>query len=320
MTELTHNPAEVDADRVIVLERVFDAPRSLVFRTWTDARHLPRWMGPKGFTITTHAIDVRPGGSWNYIMHGPDGTNYDNFMRFLEIVPNERLVYDHGETPDGPPHFRVTVTFEEEGAKTRMRHRMVFPTAAAVEVVKGFGAVELGYQTLDKLAEQIKELGLRFTRTFDAPRDLVYKAWSEPERLAKWWGPKGMGIEVKQMAFEPGGIFHYRMFNDQGAEMWGRFRYIEMEAPERLVWINSFSDPEGGLARAPFAAEFPLEIYNLVTFTEQGGKTVLELTGGPLDASEAEWAFYDGMRPSMQQGFGGTFEQLEAYLAEAQQA
>lgn len=314
MTEATRS-ADVESDRVIIQDRVFDAPRALVFKAWTDAAHLPHWFGPKGFSVTTQAIDIRPGGAWQFVMHGPDGTDFANFMRFEEIVPEERLVYAHGESPDGPAHFHVTVTFTAEGAKTRLRMRSVFPTAEACAAVKGFGAVELGQQTLDKLAARLKTMGLSITRTLDAPRDLVYKVWSEAEHLAHWWGPKGFDLEVVTLDFRPGGLFHYRMSNADGAEMWGKFVFVEMTSPERIVYISSFSDPAGNTVQASFLPEFPLEIYNVVTLTEHGGKTTLNLAGGPLNATAAELAFYAGMEDSMQQGFKGTFDALDAYLS-----
>lgn len=321
MTEATHTPGlEPEADRELVLERVFDAPRALVFKAWTDPAHLPVWFGPKGFTCTTHAIDVRPGGAWHFDMHGPDGTDYPNFMRFLTIEPNERITYDHGALPDEPAHFQGTVTFADEpGGRTRLRMRNLFPTAEARAAVEGFGAVELGYQTLEKLAERLAATTLTFTRTFDAPRELVYRAWAEPQRFAKWWGPAGMALEVLKQDIRPGGVFHYRMYNDAGAEMWGRFAYVELAAPERLVWVNAFSDPEGNVVPAPFPGmeAFPLEIYNVMTLTEEDGKTLLKLTGGPLAATAKQLDFYLGMNASMQQGFGGTFDKLAAYLAQA---
>lgn len=160
MTDVTpkSKDAGTEADRTLAQERLIEAPRELVFKAFTDPAHLPRWFGPKGFTITTHAIDLRPGGSWHYDMHGPDGTDYPNFMRFLEIATPDRLVYDHGESPDGPPHFQVTVTLTPEGAGTRVRMQSLFPTVEACEAVKGFGAVELGQQTLAKLAELVEGL------------------------------------------------------------------------------------------------------------------------------------------------------------------
>jgi uncharacterized protein YndB with AHSA1/START domain len=145
-------------DREIVLSRVFDAPRALVFKVWTDAEHAGKWFGPKGFTCTTLSSDVRVGGSWRFELRAPDGTVYPNRMEYLEIVPNERLVVDHGSDKDNDPHrFRVTITFDEQAdKKTVVTMRQLHPTKAQRDAGIGFGAVELGYQTLDKFAEYLR--------------------------------------------------------------------------------------------------------------------------------------------------------------------
>lgn len=156
------------------------------------------------------------------------------------------------------------------------------------------------------------------TRTFDAPRDLVWNAWTSAEALGKWWGPKGATIRVIRLDFRPGGMFHYTMSFQPGHEMYGRFVYREIAAPERVVFVNSFSDPAGGIARAPFPqlqGKWPLEVLNVMTLTESGGKTTLDLRGAPIDATEEERAVFDGHFASMRQGFGGTFDQLADYLA-----
>ena len=151
-----HEPA---ANRELVLTREFDAPRALVWRAWTEPQHLPHWWGPRSFTITTLAIDVRPGGMWRYVMHAPDGTDYDNRITFRELVPPERIVYAHdSDKDDDPEQFLVTVTFREEGGKTRLTMRMVFPTAAQREANVAFGAVEIGYGTLAHLAEHLETM------------------------------------------------------------------------------------------------------------------------------------------------------------------
>jgi uncharacterized protein YndB with AHSA1/START domain len=155
------------------------------------------------------------------------------------------------------------------------------------------------------------------SRMFDAPRDLVWKAWTDAAHLSKWWGPKGCTLRVIKLDFRPGGIFHYAMAFQPGQEMYGRFMYRDIVAPERMEYISSFSDPAGGITRAPFggiAADFPLEVLNIVTMIEQGGKTTLTLRGGPVFASEAERKCYEGMFDSMQQGFAGTLDQLDEYL------
>ncbi len=159
---MSANPADrLDwaLDREIVLCRVFDAPRALVFKVWTDADHVGKWFGPKGFTCTTHSIDVRVGGQWRFEMRAPDGTVYANRMEYLEIVPNERLVFDHDSDKENDPRrFRVTITFDEQAdKKTVVTMRQLHPTKAHRDAGIGFGAVELGYQTLDKLAEHIRQ-------------------------------------------------------------------------------------------------------------------------------------------------------------------
>lgn len=161
---------------------------------------------------------------------------------------------------------------------------------------------------------------LIITRTFDAPRELVFKAFAEAERLAQWWGPKGCTIQVSKLDFRPGGVFHYRMSMPDGFEMWGRFTYREIVPPAKIVWVNAFSDSAGNLTRAPFGDTIPLEILNTVTLEEQDGKTLLTLRGGPIDATPEEVATFEGMFDSMQQGWGGTWDQLEEHLARERSA
>lgn len=145
-------------DREIVLSRVYDAPRELVFRLWTEREHVSHWFGPKGFTTTTHEMDARVGGRWRFDMRAPDGTLYTNRVEYLEIAAPERIVFDHGtDVDDDPTRFRVTVTFDEQAdKKTVLTLRQVHPTKEQRDAGIGFGAVELGYQTLEKLAEALR--------------------------------------------------------------------------------------------------------------------------------------------------------------------
>lgn len=151
------------------------------------------------------------------------------------------------------------------------------------------------------------------TRTVHAPLSLVWKAWSEQESLATWWGPAGFRMEVSAFEFRPGGKFHYSLTMGDHV-MWGLFVYQDILEPRQMNYVSSFSDEKGNVERAAFDARFPLEIANKITFEEQEGKTLITLTGGPMDASEEEQQFYEGMFDSMQQGFGNTFDQLDAYL------
>ena len=141
-------------DREIVVTRVYDAPRGLVFDAFTDPKHISQWWGPRGFTTTTHSMDFRVDGEWRYTMHGPDGTDYKNLVVYHEIERPERLVYTHGSEMRGEAgEFHVTITLFDQGGKTRLTMHSVFASPAELERVKKFGAVEGGKQTLDRLAE-----------------------------------------------------------------------------------------------------------------------------------------------------------------------
>ena len=152
------------------------------------------------------------------------------------------------------------------------------------------------------------------TRIFDAPRERVWQAWTEAEHLKKWWGPKGFAVTHCKVDLRPGGLMHYCLRAPGGAEMWGRFVYREIVKPERLVWVNSFSDPQGGVTRHPGHASWPLELLTTVEFSETSGKTRVTVRWTPHEATEAERKTFDEGRPSMNQGWSGTFEQLTAYL------
>ncbi|MBS1911349.1 MAG: SRPBCC family protein [Bacteroidetes bacterium] len=144
------------SDREIVISRFINAPRVSVFRAWTDPDHIGQWWGPRGFTTTTHAMDVRPGGIWRFTMHGPDGVDWGNRIDYIEVVEPERLVYMHGsDGSDDQPPFHVTVTFVEEETGTRLTMRSLFVNPAERERVVAFGAVQGGNQTLDRLEEYL---------------------------------------------------------------------------------------------------------------------------------------------------------------------
>ena len=139
-------------EREISATRVFEASRDLVFQMWTEPQHIGKWWGPNGFTTTIHTMDVRPGGEWNFIMHGPDGRDYQNRIVYVEVVPPERIVYDHLSGPV----FRAFVTFADEGPKTRLSMRMVFESADLRDkVAKEYGAGEGLSQTLGRLGEML---------------------------------------------------------------------------------------------------------------------------------------------------------------------
>jgi uncharacterized protein YndB with AHSA1/START domain len=147
-------------DHEIVITRVLEAPRELVWQAWTDPRRVPQWWGPRGFTTTTQVMEVKPGGVWRFVMHGPDGRDYQNKITYLDVVRPELLVYKHGGEEDlEPVQFQTTVTFEDLGGQTKVTLQMVFPSAEERDrVVKEYGAIEGGHQTLARLGEHLASM------------------------------------------------------------------------------------------------------------------------------------------------------------------
>ena len=153
------DPAKDEAtDREIVISRLIGAPRELVFEAFTDVRHLSQWWGPEGFTTTTRAFEFHVGGAWDFVMHGPDGTDYSEWITWTEIVPPERIAMLHGESRDDPDAFESVLTFAPEDDRTLIEMRTVFPTEELRDrAVETYHAIEGGQQTLSNLAAYVTE-------------------------------------------------------------------------------------------------------------------------------------------------------------------
>jgi uncharacterized protein YndB with AHSA1/START domain len=156
------------------------------------------------------------------------------------------------------------------------------------------------------------------TRTFDAPRELVWKAWTEADRLKQWFGPKGFTMPTCNMDFRPGGTFFYSLRSPDGTEMWGKWIFREIVKPEKIVLVQHFSDQSGGITRHPFAPDWPRQTLSTTTLTEAGGRTTLKIDWSAYQATETEQKIFDSSHDGMNQGWSGTFEQLSAYLAQVQ--
>lgn len=154
------------------------------------------------------------------------------------------------------------------------------------------------------------------TRTFAASLDRVWAAWTDPERIAAWFGPKETKGSVLEFDLRPGGVWRGRMDAADGSAMFSKFVFEEVDAPSRLVWIHGFADEAGNRTRAPFAPQFPLEMRTTVGFAEDGDGTRVTVEWVPIDATPEEEAFFAGMMESMNGGWSGSFDQLDAYLAQ----
>lgn len=153
------------------------------------------------------------------------------------------------------------------------------------------------------------------TRVFDAPRDLVWKAFTEPAHLNRWWGPKEFTTRVESLDLRPGGVFRYSQQMPDGKKMWGKWVYQEIAEPKRMVTIVSFTDAEGNPIRYPMEPNWPLEMLSIATFSEHKGKTTLTIEAGAYRATEHERKIFLAGRGSMEQGFTGTLDRLADYLA-----
>ena len=154
--------------------------------------------------------------------------------------------------------------------------------------------------TRSSTAKEPAEREFVITRVFDAPRALVWKAWTECPRLMRWFGPKGFTMRVATLDLRPGGVFHYCLRSPDGHDIWGKFVYREIVAPERIVLVNSFSDEPGNLTRHPMSQTWPLEMLSTTTFTEHEGKTTITVRWAPLNATEAERKTFDASYEDMQ--------------------
>ncbi len=299
------------ADRELVYTRIFDAPRALVFEAWTDPKHVVQWWGPTGFTTAIQEMDVRPGGVWRLVMRGPDGVDYRNRIVFLEVVKPSRLVYKHDPEPGSEPvTFQTTVTFAEENGKTKLTMHQLFPSAALRDhVVEKYHAVEGANQTLGRLAAHLLQMtaawpDLVLTRILDAPREVVFKAWTDAERLKHWWGPKNFTNPVCEIDPRPGGAIRIHMRAPDGTvyPMTGVFR--EIAAPERLVFTSAALDKQGNAL---------FEILNTVTFSEHAGKPKLTLR------ASVSWATAEAAPhlAGMEQGWNQSLDRLIAFTSSA---
>lgn len=155
---------------------------------------------------------------------------------------------------------------------------------------------------------------IKITHIFHTPRKLVFKALSESEHLKNWWGPKGWSFEVSQFDFRPGGVFHYSQKHEDGNKMWVKFVYREIIECEKIVYTSSFSDEKGNNIRAPFDRNWPVEMLNTITVTEEGEKTTLTMIVTPLSPTEEEIKVFEASKEMAQKGYSETFHQLDEYI------
>lgn len=239
-----------DEDRTLVVWRVIDAPRELVYDAFLDTEGISNWWGPVGFTTTTHSADVREDGEWRFTMHGPDGTDYENLIVYQELLRPERIAYEHpGGREVEAVCFATTITLEDDGGKTRVRFKMLFPSQAERDRVGvEYGAVDGLFDTVTRLTDHlasgsagrrltmgaVSATEVRFRRLIEAPRERVYEAMTSAESIPQWWGPRSITTEVIEHNLRVGGAWRFvcREPGDVTHPFFGQF--LELSPPERI--------------------------------------------------------------------------------------
>ena len=275
------------SDRELVISRLLNAPRDLVWKVWTEPGHIKNWWGPNGFTNTIFQMDVKPEGVWDFIMHGPDGTDYKNRSIYKEVTKPERIVYNHVSGPK----FQSTITFVEKENKTLLTIRMLFETVEEKEnTIKVFKADEGLKQNIYKLEGYLRKISaekeMTITRVFNAPREMVFKAWTNVNQLKKWWGPKNFTNPVCEIDAAPGGkiLIHMQAPDEIVYPMEGEFH--EIVEPEKLVFTSVALDEKGKRL---------FEILNTITFADENGKAKLTLHTAVSNIISEAKPYLDGM-------------------------
>jgi uncharacterized protein YndB with AHSA1/START domain len=308
--------------REIVITRMFDAPRDLVFKAWTDPAHMAQWWGPAHFTNPVCELDVRPGGAIRIDMQGPDGVIYPMKGIYREVVALERISYTNYvfEDAEGHPQLEVltTVTFADQGGKTKLTvQETVIKARPAVEGALA-GMEEGMNQSLDKLSTylaqgdnpmndsknattstMLSDREFVMSRVFDAPRDLVFRACTDPALIPQWWGPRRMTTLVDQMDVRPGGAWRFVQTDADGSVYAFRGEYREVVPPERMVQTFEWEGMPGHIS------------VETMTLEELDGKTRMTTHAVYATAEDAQGVVQSGM----EEGARETWERLAELLS-----
>jgi uncharacterized protein YndB with AHSA1/START domain len=305
----------------IRLTRVYDAPLRAVWDAWSVPEQVEKWWGPRGFTLTTHSKDFRPGGTWRYTMHGPDGVDYPNLATYHVVEPLKTLVYDHGATDDSPPLFHVTATFADMQGRTTLDLVFRFATPQIRMQMEQHIKQAGGNATWDRLAEHLEEgtNGRRcfvINRTLAAPITRVFQMWTDPAQLAQWLPPAGMQMRFLRANIAVGQSSFFVIEGEHG-KMHVRTDYMVLESPRRIVYRQQFVDAHEQLAPAPGSPVWPPTLLMTVLLSEEApDRTRITVTCEPHgDTTVQEIAAFEHERAGMTMGWTGSFDALEAVLS-----
>jgi uncharacterized protein YndB with AHSA1/START domain len=304
------------AIKELVLTRIFGAPRSLVFKMWTDPKHVARWWGPHGYTNPVCELDPRPGGK--ILIHMQDPVMPVNPMTgvFEEVIEPERLVFLSMAMPDaeGVPQLQVrnTVTFEDLGGKTKLTlHARVLK--ATQQMAPALDGMTQGWsETLERLGDvlvnpldttPLAARELVFRRFLSAPREKVFDAWTKSEQIGKWWGPHGFKTTTHSMDVQPGGVWEFTMHGPDGRDYKSKIMYLQVERPAFIAYKQTGEGQDAGM-----------QFHATVNLGEMFGKTTLTLRILFATAEEREHNVKTYRSP---EGGEQTMERLAHYVEAA---
>jgi uncharacterized protein YndB with AHSA1/START domain len=307
-----------EINRTLSTTRIFNAPIELVWKVWTTLEHLDKWWGPKGFTQTTFKHEFKVDGGWSFVMHGPNGVDYQNAMIYKEIIPLKKIVIRH----ESLPKFNVTATFTViDSNKTQVDFKNVIDDQKACDAVKDFAIIgniehqmkfeaELGKLTGNEVPNEFV-----ITREFKTDLNTMWKMFTEPEHMARWYGPKEIKTGHSEMNFCRGGYYHFSMIAEDGNESWGKLYFIDIVKNVRLIYLNTFSNAKGEITRHPMAPTMPAELLTTINFISTSEVTTkIEIKWYPINATPEEIKLFNEFHGSFKMGWTGSLDRLESII------
>jgi uncharacterized protein YndB with AHSA1/START domain len=296
----------------VIITSLIEASRDRAWKAYTDPHLVPCWWGPRNLMTTVDKMFVVPGGEWRFVQRDSGGHEYGFHGVYREILPPEKLAYTFEYEAEPGRVVKETVTFEDRRGKTKIVERAEFGSVADRDEMLKSGMKDGAIESIDRFAsmletlektesdiEKAKNAGavISITREFDAPRELVWKAWSEPERVKLWWGPKGYTAPVIKIDFCVGSRYLFCMRSPEGKDYWSTGVYKEILPLERIVATDSFADEKGSPVPASYygrEGEWAPLLLLSVTFEEANGKTLLTIdhAGHParmIEPARAGW-------------------------------
>jgi uncharacterized protein YndB with AHSA1/START domain len=315
------NPLIISAppgERIIRMSREFDFPRQLVWDVYSDGPSMARWWGPSKYDTVVHQFDFRKGGKWRVDNVTRDGKEVHPFHgEFVDIqAPNEfTWTFGYADFPPGTETYR----FIDLGGRTRLEAESVFETVEARDAIAAGGMEAGAIETYNRLDDHLDLLSktsnaerhgfkpikaVRFVRVVNAPRQLVFDVWTQPEHLARWFSPQGFKVEGVESDPRPGGVFKLIMVPEGGGGFWSVGNYLEVEAPRKIVTRVGGEDADGKVM---------FEVINTAIFEEQGPKTVVYAAGEVISINDPEVGKL--AMSGMEEGWKQTLDRFEARLA-----